>query len=72
MVIIIVNVKNFLERKFCGSSINRFRKQTYSWKKAVLDTTILIHCKARQFLRDLFSTNQEKSLERALERAETI
>ena len=39
-------------------------------KKAVLDTTILIHCKARQFLRDQFSTNQEKSLERALERAD--
>ena len=27
-------------------------------KKAVLHTTALMHCKARQFLRDLFSTNQ--------------
>ena len=29
-----------------------------------------MHCKARQVLHDLFSTNQEKSLERALERAD--
>ena len=27
-------------------------------KKAVLHTTTLMHCKARQLLRDLFSTNQ--------------
>ena len=27
-------------------------------KKAVLLTTTLIHCKTRQVLRDLFSTNQ--------------
>ena len=27
-------------------------------KKAVLHTTTLIHCKTRQVLRDLFSTNQ--------------
>ena len=27
-------------------------------KKAVLHTTTLMHCKARQVLRNLFSTNQ--------------
>ena len=27
-------------------------------KKAVLHTTILVHCKAREVLRDLYSTNQ--------------
>ena len=27
-------------------------------KKAVMHTTTLMHCKARQVLRDLFSTNQ--------------
>ena len=27
-------------------------------KKAVLHTTTLMHCKARQVLRDLFGTNQ--------------
>ena len=27
-------------------------------KKAVLLTTTMMHCKARQVLRDLFSTNQ--------------
>ena len=28
------------------------------WKKAILHTTTLMHCKARQVLRDLFSTYQ--------------
>ena len=30
----------------------------FLWKKAALHTTTLTHCKARQVLRDLFSSNQ--------------
>ena len=35
-------------------------------KKAVLHTTTLMHCKARQVLRDLFSTNQGNGSEMTL------
>ena len=39
---IIINVKTFLERHFCGISINSFRKKTtFFLKKPVLYTTNL-------------------------------
>ena len=31
-------------------------------KNVVLHTTALMHCKARQVLRDLFSTNQQNEM----------
>ena len=31
-------------------------------KNVVLHTTTLMHCKARQVLRDLFSTNQQNEM----------
>ena len=59
IIIIIINVTNFLERYFCGISINSLRKQNYFYeKKTVLHTTSLMHCKARHVLCDPFSTNQ--------------
>ena len=54
MILIMINIKSFLKRSFCGISINSFRKQTY-W--SVLHRTTLMHCKARQVSRYLFSSN---------------
>ena len=65
MIIIIINVKNFLERHFCGFQLTVLEIKRIFMKKAVLHTISLIHCKARQVLRDLLSTNQENSSEMA-------
>ena len=55
---IIINVKGFLERHFCSISMNNFWKWIYLCdKKAVLHATTLMHCDARQVLRNIFSTN---------------
>ena len=55
MIMIMINIKSFLERNFLWgfSKTNVFMK-----KKAVLHTTPLMHCKARQVSRDLFSSSQ--------------
>ena len=50
------NVKSSLERHFYGISVVE-NKGTFM-KKIVLHTTTLMQCKARQFLRDLLSTDQ--------------
>ena len=43
---------------FCGISINNFQKKRTLLKKAILHTTTQMHCKPKQVLRDIFSTNQ--------------
>ena len=67
VIIIIINVKSFLERHFCSSFLERhfcgititfLKINVLLWQKAVLHVTTLILCKARQVLRDLFNTNQ--------------
>ena len=58
MIIIIINVKSFLERHFTGIQLTVFESKLNFVKKTVLHTTPMTHCKARQVLRDLFSTNQ--------------
>ena len=60
MIIIIINVKSFLERHFRGISIYSFENKLTFIKKDVVHSDAL---KARQVLRDLFSTNQGNSLE---------
>ena len=58
-MIIIINVKSFLERYFfAGFQLTVFENKRTFMEKAVLHTTTLMHCKARKLLRDLFSTNQ--------------
>ena len=50
---------SFRKRHLCGISINIFKKNKLIFiKKAVLHTTTLLQCKARQVSHDLFSTNQ--------------
>ena len=44
---------------FSGFQLTVFENKHSFMKKTVLHTTTLIHCKARQVLRDLFSTNQK-------------
>ena len=44
---------------FSGFQLTVFENKRCFMKKTVLHTTTLIHCKARQVLRDLFSTNQK-------------
>ena len=61
MIIIMINVKSFLKRRFTGGSINKLtflKINLLLWKEAVLHTATPMHCKARQILRDLFSINQ--------------
>ena len=49
MIIIIINVKSFLERNFCGISIYSLESNLTFIKKAVLHTvTLMIHYKARR------------------------
>ena len=60
MIIIIINVKSFLERHFSGISIYSFENNVTFIKKMYCT---LMHYKARQVLRNLFSTNQRNSLE---------
>ena len=60
MIIIISNVKYFLERHFCGISIYSFENNLTFIKKLYCT---LMHYKARQVLLDLFSTNQGNSSE---------
>ena len=44
---------------FSGFQLTVFENKRSFMKKTVLHTTTLMHCKARQVLRDLFSTNQK-------------
>ena len=53
IIIIIINDKSFRKRHFCGISKTFFKNKLTFMKKAVLHTTTLMHCKARQVLRDL-------------------
>ena len=43
---------------FPGFQLSIFENKSTFMKNVVLHTTTLMHCKARQVLRDLFSTNQ--------------
>ena len=44
---------------FSGFHLTVFENKRSFMKKTVLYTTTLMHCKARQVLRDLFNTNQK-------------
>ena len=57
------NNNNDLERHFCGISIYIFKNNLTFMKKAALHMITLIHCKARQVLLNLFSTNEGNVLE---------
>ena len=57
-----ISVKCFLKRHYCEISINSLENKVTFMKKAVLYTTTLMHCKVRQILRDLFSTDQVNAL----------
>ena len=46
-----------------GFQLTVFENKRAFMKKAVLQTTILIYCKARQVLRNLLSNNQENGSE---------
>ena len=59
IIIIIINTKNFRKRHFCGISKTVFKNKITFMKKAVLQTTTLMHCKARQVLRDLLVLTKE-------------
>ena len=48
-----------------GIQSNIFKNKLTFIKKAVLHIIILMHCKARHGLRNLFSTKQENDSERA-------
>ena len=48
---------------FAGLSIKAFENKLIFVKKAVRHTTTVTHCKARQVLRDLFSTNKRNGSE---------
>ena len=48
---------------FAGFQLTVFENKRTFMKKAVLHTTTLIHYKARQVLRDQFSTNQRNGSE---------
>ena len=51
--------QKFSEETFLSDFNKLFLKiNLLLWKKAVMHTTTLMHCKARQVLRDLFGTNQ--------------
>ena len=52
------NVKNFLERHFMGFQWIFVKDKRTFMKKAVVHTTTLMHCKARQVSHDLFSSDQ--------------
>ena len=43
---------------FEGFQYTAFKNNLTFMKKAVIHTTTLMHCKSRQVLRDLFSTDQ--------------
>ena len=64
IMIIIIDVKSFLQRHFCGIIINSFRKQTLVFVKKKKNSctsynyNYSTHCKAKQVLRDLFNINQ--------------
>ena len=60
IIIIIINVKSFLERHFCVISIYSFENNLTFIKNAVLHSDAL---RARQVLRDLITTNQGNSSE---------
>ena len=58
-MIIIINVKSFLEGHFfAGFQLTVFENKRTFMRKAVLRTTTLMHCKDRQVLCNLFSANQ--------------
>ena len=43
---------------FAGFQLTDFKNKRPIMKKTILHATTLMHCKARQILRNLFSTNQ--------------
>ena len=58
-MIIMINAQSFRKRHFCGISKTFFKNKLTFMKKAVLHTTTLMHCKARQVLRDLLALTKE-------------
>ena len=50
IIIIIITVKSLLERHFCGITIKCLKTNVILWQKAVLHTTTLMLCKAKQVL----------------------
>ena len=54
MTIIMINIKSFWEDIFVGFQSTAFENKLTFVKNAVMHTTTLKHCKARQVLRDLF------------------
>ena len=65
IIIITITVKHFLERHFAGVQLTVFKNKHSFMKKTVLYTTPMMHCKTRQVLRNLVSTNQGNGSERA-------
>ena len=53
------NNNNNKYQKFPEFQLTVFENKRTFMKNVVLHTTTLMHCKARQVLRDLFSTNPE-------------
>ena len=53
------NNNNNKYQKFPGFQLTVFENKRIFMKNVVLHRTTLMHCKARQVLRDLFSTNPE-------------
>ena len=58
MIIIILMSKLSWKDIFTGFQNKFLKVNLLLWKKAVLYTTTLTHCKARQVLRDQFNSNQ--------------
>ena len=54
IILLMIKIKSFLKKSFMGFQLTCFRKQTYF---SHLHTTTLMHYKARQVSRDLFSSN---------------
>ena len=62
-IMLIINVKRFLERHFCVISINSASMNVLLCKKPVPHTTTLMKYKIAQVLHDLFNTKQRSGLE---------
>ena len=59
-ITIILMSKVFWKDIFSGFQLTVFKNKRSFMKKTVLHTATLMHCRARQVLHDLFSTNQSK------------
>ena len=59
IIIIIIDAESFRKRHFCGISKTLFKNKLTFMKKAVLHTSTLMHCKAKQVLGDLLVLTKE-------------